>query len=85
MFSDTFMRRQSRRPRTITRLLASLLGAGIVNVVMASAALLKEHPQAVLLSSYLSAAQAKNLFRETADFYERLICMDAHTASVLLG
>lgn len=59
---------------------------GIVNVVMASAPLLKEHSQALLLSSfYLSTVRTKHLYQGTADFYEKLLCMNAHIASVLLG
>lgn len=58
---------------------------GIVNVVMAAAPLLKEHSQALLLTSYLSTAQAKHLYKETAGFHEKLLCMNTHTASVLLG
>lgn len=52
---------------------------------MAAAPLLKEHPHALLLSSYLSTTQAKHLYKETTDFHEKLLCMNTHTASVLLG
>lgn len=60
-------------------------GPGIVNVVMAAAPLLKQHARALLLTSYLATVQEKHLFEGTADFYEKLLCMSAHTASLLLG
>lgn len=54
-------------------------------MVMASAPLLKRHSQALLLSSYLSSVQAKHMYQDTTEFYEKLLCMNAHTAAVLLG
>lgn len=54
-------------------------------MVVTSAPLLKKHSHAVLLSSYLSTVRAKHLYQDTADFYEKLLCMNAHTASILLG
>lgn len=53
---------------------------GIVNVVMAGAPLLKGHPQAVLLTSYM-----KYLPQERQAFFQKLLFMSAHTASILLG
>lgn len=53
--------------------------------MMAASPLLKQHAQALLLTSYLATVQGKHLFEGTAEFYEKLLCMDAHTASVLLG
>eukprot|EP00752_Nemacystus_decipiens_P011513 g10223.t1 len=58
---------------------------GIVNLVMAAAPLLKGHSQAVLLSSYLSTVRTRNQYQGIADFYEKLLCMDFHSASLLLG
>eukprot|EP00752_Nemacystus_decipiens_P011512 g10222.t1 len=58
---------------------------GIVNLVMASGPLLKEHSQALLLTSYLSTTQKKYLPKERREMLEELLCMNAHTASVLLG
>lgn len=54
-------------------------------MVMASAPLLKQHSQALLLTSYLATVQGKHLFQGTADFYQKLLCMSPHTASILLG
>lgn len=53
--------------------------------MMASAPLLKETSHAVLLSSYLATTQDKYRYQGTADFLEKLLCMNSHTASVLLG
>lgn len=54
-------------------------------MVAAAAPLLKNNAHAVLLSSFLAAVNSPHLFKNMADFYEKLISMDAHTASVLLG
>lgn len=53
--------------------------------MMASAPLLKKNSQALLLTSYLSTMEAKRVKKETVDFYEKIFCMSAHTASLLLG
>ncbi|CAN0216257.1 unnamed protein product, partial [Ectocarpus sp. 6 AP-2014] len=57
---------------------------GIINVVVASAPLLKAHHHAVLLTSFISTLKSSNLFQGTQEFYEKLLCMNAHTAAVLL-
>lgn len=54
-------------------------------MVMAAAPLLKEHSQALLLTSYLSTVQGAHGYQETEEFYDKLLCMSAHTASLLLG
>ncbi|CAM9691691.1 unnamed protein product [Ectocarpus fasciculatus] len=58
---------------------------GIINVVVASAPLLKAHHHAVLLTSFISTSRSTNLFQGTQEFYEKLLCMNAHTAALLLG
>ncbi|CAB1098062.1 unnamed protein product [Ectocarpus sp. CCAP 1310/34] len=58
---------------------------GIINVVVASAPLLKAHRYAVLLTSFISTSHVSSLFQGTQEFYEKLLCMNSHTAAVLLG
>ncbi|CAM9319522.1 unnamed protein product, partial [Ectocarpus sp. 12 AP-2014] len=57
---------------------------GIINVVVASAPLLKAHHHSVLLTSFISTLRSSNLFQGTQEFYEKLLCMNSHTAAVLL-
>ncbi|CAM9318377.1 unnamed protein product, partial [Ectocarpus sp. 13 AM-2016] len=57
---------------------------GIINVVVVSAPLLKAHHHAVLLTSFISTLRSSNLFKGTQEFYEKLLCMNSHTAAVLL-
>lgn len=54
-------------------------------MVMVSAPLLKEHSQAVLLTSYLPTVQAKRLHKGPVDFYKKLLCMRSQTVSLLTG
>lgn len=63
----------------------SCVPPGLLNVLVASAPLLKTHSQAILLTSFLRTAQLAHLFEGTSDFYEKLLCMNAHTAAMLLG
>lgn len=62
-----------------------LFPPGILNVVVASAPLLKTLPQAVLLTSFLATPKFAHLFDGTSDFYEKLLCMNAQAAALLLG
>ncbi|CAM9703054.1 unnamed protein product, partial [Pylaiella littoralis] len=57
---------------------------GILNLVVASAPLLNTQPHAVLLTSFLATAQATHLFEGTSGFHEKLLCMNANAAAVLL-
>eukprot|EP00752_Nemacystus_decipiens_P005603 g5071.t1 len=58
---------------------------GIVNLLVATAPLLKTLPHAVLLTSLMSTLAHLHRYKDTAEFQEKLLCMSPHVAGILLG
>lgn len=59
--------------------------SGIINLLVASAPLLKASSHAVLLTSLMASLVDLHKYKSLTEFQEKLLCMNAHTAGVLLG
>lgn len=58
---------------------------GIINLMVATAPLLKTLPHAVLLTSLMASLVNLHRYKDTAEFQEKLLCMSPHVAGLLLG
>ncbi|CAN0510966.1 unnamed protein product, partial [Ectocarpus sp. 12 AP-2014] len=58
---------------------------GMVNVLVASAPLLKALPHAVLLTSLMATLVNLHQYKDLADFQAKLLCMSSQAAGILLG
>lgn len=57
----------------------------MVNVLVASAPLLKALPHAVLLTSLMATLVNLHQYKDLADFQAKLLCMSSQAAGILLG
>lgn len=58
---------------------------GIVNLLVASAPLLKPGSHSVLLTSFMASVQTLHLHEDMEAFYQKLFCMPSQAAAILLG
>ncbi|CAM9358762.1 unnamed protein product [Scytosiphon promiscuus] len=58
---------------------------GLVNLLVATAPLLRRSPHAVLLTSLMASLKSLPTYKDTSDFYEKIMCMTPQAASILLG
>lgn len=59
--------------------------AGIINLLVATAPLLKTVPHAALLTSLMSSLQNLHRYKDMASFQDKLLCMSPQAAGILLG
>ena len=59
--------------------------SGIVNLLVATAPLLKTLPHAVLLTSLMASLLNLHRYKDMANFQEKLLCMSPQAAGILLG
>lgn len=59
--------------------------AGIVNLLVGTAPLLRPQPHAVLLTSFMAFVSTLHLYKDTGAFYKKLLCMTSQAAALLLG
>ncbi|CAM9397242.1 unnamed protein product, partial [Hapterophycus canaliculatus] len=58
---------------------------GIVNLLVASAPLLKTSPHAVLLTSLMSSLANLHNYKNLTEFQEKVLCMSSQAAGILIG
>lgn len=69
----------------LTRGVRCTISVGIINLLVATAPLLKTLPHAVLLTSLMASLVNLHRYKNTADFQEKLLCMSPDVAGILLG
>lgn len=59
--------------------------SGTLNILVASAPLLKPQKHSVVLTTYMASTTVLRHPAEKSEYYDKILCMGPHTASILLG
>ncbi|CAM9189713.1 unnamed protein product, partial [Hapterophycus canaliculatus] len=57
---------------------------GVVNLLVATVPLLKRLPDAVLLTSMMASLEYLHTYKDTSEFFQKIMCLSPQAASILL-